>query len=355
VPVAATAVAAIVVFAVLRSPAPPSIAHRSPFALHGALLFSVEEKGRVSRLYRWDLASGRLETGPEISSLVSLVDVSGARHGWIGVTSRLRGGGLRASVLRSFGAEVRPTTLLTGDLLAWGDDGGSVVAARHGPTIIGCAHEESILARDVASGMGETEYRASTCDRVRSIGRSIGVTYLTLGHAGRTSVEFVGYRVLHEILSGHSLVSVSATNDMVVVPSGDRGGTPTGATSLGAATAIFFRGVGGLDPLPFADGVQPLEMSSFLAWSRDASTALVDGRLGLRDGIFELSTGPGTVPRLPIYVSRIPGPAWATYADDGTAFVSTGGQIYALHDHTMDPLSMPSDAPIPRGPLVWVR
>jgi hypothetical protein len=188
-----------------------------------------------------------------------------------------------------------------------------------------------------------------------SLGRAVGVTYLTLRRARRISVDFVGYRVLHEILAGYSLVSVSATNDMVVVPSEPRRGTPTGSTSSGAGAGLFFRGVGALDPLPFADGTQPLEISSLLAWSRDASTALVDGRVGLRDGIFELSIGPGTAPRLPIFVSRTPGPAWATYADDGTGFVSTGGQIYALHDHTADPLSLPPNAPIPRGPVVWLR
>jgi hypothetical protein len=353
--VATVAVAAAGVFAVARPHVSPTATPRSSPALHGALVFSVEVNGDVSRLYRWDLASGRVETGSDVTSLVSLVDASGARRGWIGVTSRLRGGRLRASVLRSFGAEVRPTTLLTGDLLAWGAGGASVVGVQHGRTVIGCPHEESILVRDVASGTGETEYHAPTCARVLSVGRAIGVTYLTLRHAGRTSVDFVGYRVLHTILPGHSLVSVSATNDMIVVPSDHRGGTQTGATSSGAGAAVFFRGVGALDPLPFADGVQPLEISSFLGWSRDASTGLVDGRVGLRDGIFELSTGPGTVPRLPIFVSRTPGPAWATYADNGTAFVVTGGQIYALHDHVMDPLSMPPGAPIPRGPVVWLR
>src|SRR5207247_503835 len=108
---------------------------------------------------------------------------------------------------RSFGAEPEPIPLLAGDLLAWAAGGASVVVVRHGREPRGCLHEESIVAREVASGASETEYRTRTCARILSLGQAVGVTYLTLRRGGRTSLHFVGYRVLHEILTGYSLVS----------------------------------------------------------------------------------------------------------------------------------------------------
>ena len=61
--VATVAVSASGVFAVVRPHVSPIATPRSSPALHGALVFSVEVNGDVSRLYRWDLASGRVETG----------------------------------------------------------------------------------------------------------------------------------------------------------------------------------------------------------------------------------------------------------------------------------------------------
>jgi hypothetical protein len=74
--VATVAVAAAGVFAVARPHVSPTATPRSSPALHGALVFSVEVNGDVSRLYRWDLASGRVETGrtllPSSRSLMRL-------------------------------------------------------------------------------------------------------------------------------------------------------------------------------------------------------------------------------------------------------------------------------------------
>jgi hypothetical protein len=214
----------------------------------------------------------------------------------------------------------------------------------------------TVIVDEVTIGVREVPYHAVTCDRIVSLGRDVAVTYLTLRRGGRTSVDFVGYHVLHEVLADHALVSVSPTSDMLVIPENGVGIRPTDSTvPPSAGAAVFFRGLGALNPLPFADGRQPLELSSFLAWSTDASEALVTGHLGLREGIWELALGPGTAPRLPVFVSRVPGPVWATFEDDGTGLVVMGGEVYRLYEHTLEPMSLPAGAPLPFGPVVWLH
>jgi hypothetical protein len=354
---AAAVVVAGGVFVVVRSSAgSPAAPARSTAGLNGTLVYATEQADGASRLYRWDLQSGRVEPGPRVRGLVSLVDASGAHAGWVGVTSRLPGGSLRGSVLPSLRPDSRPVPIITGDLVAWGAGGLSIAAVREGRNVRGCRHPVRVVVGEVANGVREVPYHAVTCDHILSLGRDVGVTYLSLRRGGRTSVDFVGYQALHEILADHALVSVSPASDMIVVPAVSVGSEPTDSTlPPPAAAAVFFRGLGALNPLPFANGRQPLEVRSFLAWSPDASTALVAGRLGLREGIFEMSLGPGTAPRLPVFVSRVPGPAWATFAGDGSGLVTMGGQVFLLRDQTLEPMRLPADAPLPTGPLVWLR
>ena len=354
--VAGLALVAAAVVVVARTPGGSTGASRSSAGMRGILVYASDESDGASRLYRWDLGDGRVEPGPRVPGLVSLVDASAAHPGWVGVTSRLRHGSLRASFLSSLRPDSPLEPLVSGDLVAWGGGGLSVAAVREGREVGGCRRRMTVIVDEVTIGAREVPYHAVTCDRIVSLGRDVAVTYLTLRGGGRTSVDFVGYHVLHEVLADHALVSVSPTSDMLVIPENGVGIRPTDSTvPPSAGAALFFRGLGALNPLPFADGRQPLELSSFLAWSTDASEALVTGRLGPREGIWELPLGPGTAPRLPVFVSKVPGPVWATFEDDGTGLVAMGGQVYGLHDHTLEPMSLPAGAPLPSGPVVWLH
>ena len=48
------------------------------------------------------------------------------------------------------------------------------------------------------------------------------------------------------------------------------------------------------------------------------------------------------------------GSTFAAYADDGTAYVVTGGSLYVLRHHVLTPLEGPERAPTPAGPLAWI-
>ena len=91
-----------------------------------------------------------------------------------------------------------------------------------------------------------------------------------------------------------------------------------------------------------------------LAWSPDSAVALVAGRLGDRVGLYEIAAGPGRRTEPPRWIGPIQGETWATFADDGFAFVWTDDRLFALHDGDLQPLSVPVGAPQPDGPLVWL-
>jgi hypothetical protein len=191
-----------------------------------------------------------------------------------------------------------------------------------------------------------------------TLARARGTTYLTRQRGERISVDFVGYKVLHDILPRYAVMSVSAASDMLVVSSRDMVGFPAATPPvLGAAgpAALYFQGIGALDPIPFAEGTDTLSLGDVLAWSPDSAVVLVTGRMGTDEGIFELAMGPGASPRRPVFIAPSRRPVWATYADGGTAFLATEGQIYALRDDRLEALSLPPGAPTPVGPLIWVH
>jgi hypothetical protein len=249
---------------------------------------------------------------------------------------------MEASVLKTDAAGQSPQPLVTGRHVAFDASGTSAVSVREGPQTRGCNNVVTVDVREIAVGVAQRQFQSRTCAFVLSVARASGTTYLSLVRGDRLSIDFVGYRVLHQILAGHKLESVSSANDMLVVP------------GQGQAARLFFRGTGALDPIPIASGVLPLELAFVLAWSSDASTALVVGQVGQQVGIYEVLVGPGTSPRVPTFVTSVPDRAWAAYAADGTAFIVSGGRMFALRDGRVSFLPMPGGAPAPDGPVIWL-
>jgi hypothetical protein len=348
---------AAVVFAVIRgheSTVPSSTVPASS----GTLVYAARGTNGSSRLFLWDLKNGLVSAGPSVLGLDSLTAADPLNLGWIGVITRSPSDVLTASTLRSLAPDAVLKPLLRGRLVAFDAMGSSVVGVTEGPTTRGCRHLLVVSAREVFTGGVDSQYWANTCDRVLTLARARGTTYMTRQRGHRISVDFVGFGVLHDILPGYALMSVSAASDMLVVSSRDMVGFPEATPPvLGASgpASVFFRGIGAPDPVPFAKGTDALTLGDVLAWSPDSTVALAFGRLGAEHGIFELAVGPGNSPRPPTFVAATSGPVWASYTDARTAFVSTGGQIYALRDHKLQPLSLPPGAPAPIGPVIWIR
>ena len=68
-----------------------------------------------------------------------------------------------------------------------------------------------------------------------------------------------------------------------------------------------------------------------------------------------MSSGPGgNGPRTARSVGVVRGSTDAAYAADGTAFVVTGGRLWEVRDHRMEPLDLPEGSPAPTGPVAWI-
>ena len=339
-PLAFVAVSLLAALALILSQRHPHTASSSAPPASGVLVYSVSRASGTTQLYRWDLATGMVTPGPKIAGLESLSAT--ARAGWLGVSRFLPTGEMQASVLKSVTQGATLKTLVTGRYVAFDAAGTSAVSVHEEPATSGCRKVLSVDVREISVDVSQRQYEQRTCAFVLSVARAGGTTYLSLVRGQHLSIDFIGYRVLHEILTGHKLESISSANDMLVEP------------DQGQNAGLFFRGTGALDPIPIAAGGQPLELAFVLAWSRDASTALVVGHVGTKAGIYEVEVGPGTSPRVPTFVSPVSDRAWASYAADGTAYVSSSGHIYALKDGRTSALTMPKGAPAPDGPVIWL-
>ena len=353
---------AVTVFVVVSRHTPgtagSSLPPTSSTGIHGTLVYSVTVPGNEARLYGWDLGTGKVTEGPLIPSLVSLVDASGANGGWLGVTSRLPGGELQASVLRSLGPTEPLSPLLRGDLVAWATSGVAVAGIRQRSACSSCATRLRIDLHDLRRGDFEPQFKGTVAGSVLTVARDTDRTYFTLRRGDHVEVLYAGSNVLHRVLQDHVLVSISAAGDMLVEPAAPFGGHGDGNTTPIppplSRTAEFFRGLDQRPPLAYGDGRRDLLLDRVLAWSRDSSKVLVTGQLGPQHGFFELPLGPGSSPLAPTYLGAPFADTWATYMDDGVAIVEDHGHFFVIENHTLSALELPPGARIPQGPIVWI-
>lgn len=343
--------------------APPrrSAAPASPMRLGGTLVYAVPDGAGHTRLWRWDLASGVVQRGPRVTRAIGLVDASGAKAGWVGLTSELADGRLRASLLPSLGSGDRAVPLITGDLVSWGPRGDTVVAARRGVLEPGCRRRVSIVLQDVVPRLRERQYAdPALCGDLLSVAQGNASTFFTLQRGSRTGIFLAGFHRIHPVLAGHALVGMSAVNDMLVVPARTLHGVPVAARPEQrfpdlSGTGLFFQGQRPTVVTSYGVAGEGFAIERVLTWSPDALTALVIGRLGDRRGVYELDAGPAVGQRTPRYVARADGYLYATWTAYGVAILETRNGLFILTPHASVRMAAPTDAPAPLGPIVWIH
>jgi hypothetical protein len=175
----------------------------------------------------------------------------------------------------------------------------------------------------------------------------------------------VGYSDAGVLLPDHGLIAVSPGGAMIVTPGADlpsTGPAPAEAGTGGSVPSILVTGRALLysqfrgPPVPYLVRGVPLRVDKVLAYGPGASVALVVGRVGDdRPGIWELPllvSGDGSI--RPRKLGSDGGYTFAAYANDGTAYVATGGWLYVLRDDVLKLLLVPEGAPTPAGPLAWI-
>jgi hypothetical protein len=308
----------------------------------GSLVFAAVGSNGGLRLWRWDLSSGTSTRGPLVPGAVRLVSAESVVPGAVGIISTASDGAQRASLLRIFDVSDRPEPVIRGDVVSWPAGGNVVVASMpaEGP---GC-RGSTIASLNLATGLRTRDLRV--CGAVTALGRAGVSTFFTVRRAGAARIDYVGFRRAHVVLRGYKLRSASPATDLIVTPAR---GSPPGA-------ALFWEG-NHPRPVPYGSGGDPLVASEVLAWSPDSSSALIDGFLGDRSGVWLVQAGAGidTGPRAPAPVLEGPTRAWATYADDGTAYVVADGRFSVFREGALSPISPPPGVPAPSGPLTWLR
>ncbi len=313
--------------------------------LRGTLVYVGDAGGAPAdrRLWKLDLATGGVARGPRVPEVEELRSAPGAGPGWMVFTARLPDGRGRAYVLHGTAPTDLPVALSSGDLVSWGPYGLNVVVARRGPLRTGCRRDVAVGLISVESGSREPAFRQrDLCGDILSIGRDGATTYFTRLRNGRIGIFFTGYKVAHPVLRDYALVSVSPASDMFVTP-----------TEGMAGTVLYWRGRGG--PVPLSDGKQDLFVLRVLAWSPDATLAVVAGELGGGgSGIFVVRAGPGDERRVPTRIAPIGGPTGAAFSDDGVAYLALDGRLYAYLGGRLSPIPLPAGAPRPAGPIAWM-
>jgi hypothetical protein len=363
-PVAFVVIALVLAFAVgswLEAHRPPDVPRPASVAappLGGVLVYAVPDGEGRSRLWRWELATGRVVRGPRVLRATELV--AAGSLGELGVTSELADGRLRASALHFLGPTDRAEPLLTGDMIAWGPDGATVAAGRRGPLRSGCRRRVAILRTAFQSAPTLTAYVDSAlCGDLLSIGQESVATLLTLERRGHLSVSFVGEGRIHTLLHAHALLAVSGASDLLVVPRDSfrelspLPSRPSQEHDDLADAALFFHGLDA--PLPYLDAGEPFSVARVLAWSPDSTVALIVGRSGFRRGIYELDVAPGNGLDPPAYVGPVSGIPYATFTREGIPIVETADGLFVVEGDALVRLPSPVDAPAPDGPMAWIH
>ncbi len=334
-----------------------------PTRFTGTLVYAVPDGPNRSRIWRWDLATGRVVRGPRVPRAIELVDARGANFGWVGVTSELPNGRLRATVLRFFGPDDRATPILEGDVVSWGPKGASVAAGRRGPLRPGCRRSVSIVWARLVPSLRERKFAdPSLCGDLLSIGLDDASTMFTLDRGGRIGIFFAGIGTIHRVLPGYAMVAISGLSDIIVVPQ-EALATLTPLPSRPEqehadlqGAALHYLGSGEPRPLPYGGvGGVPFSIARMLAWNSNDAFALVVGRQGFRRGFYLLDTASGDGVDTPRYIGPASGIPYGTFALDNTVFVESAGGLFATVDGELVRLQPPADAPAPDGPIVWIR
>jgi hypothetical protein len=327
----------------------------------GTIVYAVDDGQGWSRLWQWSLESGRVRPGARVREPTTLVNAYGAAPGLLGITSMTSDGRSTGSLLRFFGPSDSPVPLVQGDLVTWGGRGIAVVAVKRGPISAEC-RRITIVTRTVIPPSSERQFSERVCGDILSVGRDATATYFTMWDGEDADILLASYGRTREILPDHALLSLSPATDMLVVPSRDLAALRLAPLAVRAnegpplssvfGTSLYFRGLS--RPRTYGGRGGHLWIDRVLSWANDSTSALVVGSYQDRTGLFEIEAGPSRTLSAPRYLEPIKGVMWASYADDGRAFVAAEGTISVVEATGMAPLPLPPGAPRPDGPIVWL-
>jgi hypothetical protein len=351
----ALALATAIVVSIQLLAAAPEAAHapaRADVVRSGAIVYAVDDARGGSTLWMVDLLGGTGRPGPSIPDGTSeLVDLSAAAPGWIGLERRARDRTV-AAVVRGTFADAEIDRLGSGDLVAWGPGGRSLVFARNGQSgRAGCAPVRislvTVLTRKVEWALDDPGF----CGPVLSLSRSEAATYFSAASGDRLSVYLTGsVGVPHLTFEGVSMLSASPPAAFLLRP--DASPRTSSGASREARTMLGWKGIGG--PVSVGDGEQVLAVDRVLAWSADGRRVALVGTMGARSGVFVLLAGSGTGPRVPRYVMPAGGTIDGTFDGFGRLYLATDGAIYVTRDDEPARVALPEGAPPPTGPIVWI-
>ncbi len=325
-------------------------------SLHGSIVFasSTGGYGGGQRLFRVDLET------KAVTLVASVPEVEELRPWGRGVLFSTRDEhGVSAFSLRTVGRNARARLLVSGDLLAWGPSGTSLVVASRGtPDRRGCA-DEVIRRLETFSGRVLDAFRdRRLCGSYLSVGADPSHAYYTRATHHSVGIYFAGLGVGHLVLGRYAMVSSSPTGDLLVVrvdptPSGapDGNAGPTPAAPSGAL--LYWMGRGG--PVPFGLPTADLEVERVLAWSNDGRYALVVGDMGEGRSVYRLQGGAGTGRRMPDLIRDVPEGVrvGAAFGENGVIYLAVGGQLYAFVGGHVFNLGLTQAEPRPSGPIAW--
>ncbi len=330
----------------------------------GHLLYASDDDPEHLGIYRLDLSTGHVTAGqplPGVTELVPIADDLGS----IGITRRNTEGTLEAFALSSVTPNARVAPIASGDMIAWGPEGESVLAVRTGPDVRCRPHVRADVV-DLSTWPPQTipVFRAGRlCGDVLAVALDRDRAYLSIarGEVVRTSWTSPA-QVLHRAVPVRTLNSLSPTGDMIVTPvrflsSGfipGRDPDPGPIPQLAGASELTWRGRGG--PAPITSGGEPIQVQRTLAWTPDGSRALVVGTpLVGEPAIYEMPGGVGEGDREADEIWGIEGPiGGASYDEDGSAYLVMDRQMIRITDGELSRIPLPEGAPLPTGPVLWV-
>ncbi len=314
----------------------------------GTLVYAAAAKGGSGDiLWKLDLGTGTAELGPAVPPIREISDASLAGPDQIGLTVAEPDGLVGALLLRALSAEDSPVKLGEGSLVAWGPRGGEVAIARSGPRLARCGSVSIDVVR-VATGAATRAFsQGHLCGDLISLGRDAQATYFTKYANGHVGIYYVSTGLPHRVLSGYAMLSVSPASDFLVARAWQRS-----ASEGLRGTLLFWRGTG--SPLPFGSTSNGLLVDRTLAWSQDASTALVAGTLGSKRGIFLIRAGPNGTEQAPLFVAAKGKSVGAVFSADGTVYLAIDGRLLRYTNGAVDSIALPAGAPPPAGPLAWL-
>jgi hypothetical protein len=315
----------------------------------GSLVYLTASDG----LWVVDLQTGGGGPGPRVpAGTRELVDLSGAGPGWIGIERVRNGPRVSAAVVRGVDADADLEGLGRGDLVAWGPSGTSLVFARNGHQEDGDCAPVRINLVTVATTREEWALDdPGFCGPVLSLSRSSAATYFTSASGDRLSVYLTGaVGVPHLTFDGLGALSAAPPSAFLLNAHAAQG-TLDDRPSRGG-TLLGWKGIGG--PIAVGDGTHPLIVERILTWSADGSRVALVGALGEREGVFVLSAGAGTGPRVPRFVMGGGRTMDATFDASGGLYVAVNGRILVDRGGVLTRVRLPEEAPAPAGPVVWI-